>query len=182
MECTNGTLQILQTICVKCACHILFVAHSQGVADGASLLHTTPQLTTLNVLRPPPSPTARSTMQHERVPHSHSSTDRILSTATASPSRRVGVARKFRRKSGGEAWEDDLLFDTRIDFGQRLRRARNVCVLRAGPRSRCTFSFLTFAAPPSHAAELTPFLPQQEDVQTSFPREDLRRERATHRT
>ena len=112
-ECTNGTLQIIHKMCVKCVCH--FVAHSQGVADGASHLHTTPQPTTLNVLCPSPSPTARSTMQHERVTHSHSSTDRILSTATASSSPQVGVARQFRRKSGGEAWEHDLLFDARID-------------------------------------------------------------------
>ena len=96
-------------------CHFLFVAHSQGVADGASLLHTTPQPTTLNVLRPSPSPTARSTMQHERVTHSHSSTDQILSTATASSSQQVGVARQFRHKIGGETWEHDLLFDARID-------------------------------------------------------------------
>ena len=145
-------------MCVKCVCHFLFVAHSQGVADGASHLHTTPQLTTLNVLRPSPSPTACATMQHERVTHFHSSTDRILSTATASSSQQVGVARHFRRKSGGEAWEHDLLFDTRIDFGQRLRRARNVCVHRAGPRSRCTFSFLTFASPsfPRRAADSIP--------------------------
>ena len=54
-------------------------------------------------------------MQHERVTHSHSSTDRILSTATASSSRQVGVAQQFRRKGGGEAWEDDLLLDARID-------------------------------------------------------------------
>ena len=115
VECTNGTLQKLHAICVKCACHFLFVANSQGVADGASLLYTTPQPMTLNVLRPSPSPTARSTMQHERVTHSHSSTDRILSTATTPSSRQVGVARQFRRKSGGEPWEHDLMFDARID-------------------------------------------------------------------
>ena len=155
-ECTNGTLQIIHTMCVKCARHVLFVAHSQGVADGASHLHTTPQPTILNVLCPSPSPTSRSTMQHERITHSHSSTDRILSTATASSSQQVGVARQFWRKSGGETWEHDLLLDARIDFGQRLRRARNVYVPRARPRSRSTFSFLTFAAPPSHAADSIP--------------------------
>jgi hypothetical protein len=80
----------------------LFVSQSHGVEDSASLFYTTPQPTTLNVLRqyalhvlfvpPAPFPAARSTaLRPPRVTHSHSSTSRIHPNATASSCQRVGT-------------------------------------------------------------------------------------------
>ena len=53
-ERTDGIMEILRTIRLKCACHfmdILIRFSFPWVADGASLFYTTPQPTTLNVLR-----------------------------------------------------------------------------------------------------------------------------------
>ena len=156
-------------------CHFLFVAHSQGVADGASLLHTTPQPTALNVLRPSPSPTARSTMQHERVTHCHSSTDRILSTATASSSRQVVLRNSFDAKVG--ARHGSTICCSTPELTRTATPAREKCM-----RPSCRTKVPKYVFIPSHAVQTTPFLHQQPDIQTSFPCEVLRRERATHRT
>ena len=139
VECTNGTLQKLHAICVKCACHFLFVANSQGVADGASLLYTTPQPTTLNVLRPSPSPTARLTMQDERVTHFHSSTDRILSTATASSSRQVVLRNSFDAKVG--ASHGSTICCSTPELTRTATPAREKC-MRPSCRTKVPQSFL----------------------------------------
>ena len=143
-ECTNRTLQILHTMCVKYACHFLFVAHSQGVADGANHLHTTPQPTTLNVLRPSPSPTARSTMQHERVTHFHSSTDRILSTATASSSRQVVLRNSFDAKVG--ARHGSTICCLTPELTRTATPAREKC-MRPSCRTKVSQPFLIRMAP-----------------------------------
>ncbi len=54
-ERTDAIMQILRTICLKCTCPdnccYGFVLSTRPVTDGASLFYTTPQPTTLNVLR-----------------------------------------------------------------------------------------------------------------------------------
>ena len=102
------------------------------VVDGASLFHTTPQPTTLNVLRcmsylypQPLPPTARSTaLQRQFATHSHSLTsrthtldrDRIVVPAGWDSWGKIAVLRDgFDAKAWGEAWERDLSSDSGID-------------------------------------------------------------------
>ena len=126
-----------------CVSH-LFVAHSQGVADGASLLQMTPQPTTLNILCPAPSPTARSTMQDEHVTHFHSSTDRILSTTTASSSQQVVLRNSFDTKVG--ARHGSTICCSMPELTRTATPAREKC-MRPSCRTKVPQSFLIHMTP-----------------------------------
>ncbi|KAH8984242.1 dynein light intermediate chain-domain-containing protein [Lactarius akahatsu] len=119
-ERTDGIMQILRTICLK---------------YGASLFYTTPQPTTLNVLRqyalhvlfvpPAPSPDGAldSTAAPVRNPFPFAlkpntlDRDRIVVPAGWDSWGKIAVLRDgFDAKAWGEAWEHDLSSDAGIDM------------------------------------------------------------------
>jgi hypothetical protein len=124
----------LPKMCVPLQILSSLVSHSHGMADGASLFYTTPQPTTLNVLRqyvlhtlfvpPAPSPDGAldSTAAPVRNPFSFVykpntlDRDRIVVPAGWDSWGKIVVLRDgFDAKAWGEAWERDLSTDTRID-------------------------------------------------------------------
>lgn len=119
-ERTDGIMQILRTICLK---------------YGASLFYTTPQPTTLNVLRQyalhvlfvPPAPSPDGALDgttapmRNPFPFAHKPNtldrDRIVVPAGWDSWGKIAVLRDgFDAKAWGEAWEHDLSSDAGIDL------------------------------------------------------------------
>lgn len=131
-ERTDGVMQVLRTICLKCsslkASRLSIYSFSFASLDGASLFYTTPQPTTLQVLRqhvlhllfmpPPPSPAmaggseaaapVRNPFPFQHKPNTLDR-DRIVVPAGWDSWGKISVLREgFDAKSWGEAWERDL--------------------------------------------------------------------------
>ena len=135
-----------------------FVSHSHGAADGARLFYTTPQPTTLNVLRqyalhvlfvlPSPDGAFDSTAAPVRNPFPFVNKpntldcDRIVVPASWDSWGKIVMLRDgFDAKAWGEAWERDLSSDARIDSDSDdgARKMYASLVRDQGPKV-CTFS------------------------------------------
>ncbi|KAF8261673.1 dynein 1 light intermediate chain [Lactarius quietus] len=129
-ERTDGIMQILRAICLK---------------YGASLFYTTPQPTTLNVLRQyalhvlfvPPAPTPDGAIDgtaapvRNPFPFSHKPNtldrDRIVVPAGWDSWGKIAVLRDgFDAKAWGEAWERDLSSDAGVDMDEEEDGARKL--------------------------------------------------------
>ena len=167
------------------------------VADGASLFYTTPQPTTLNVLRQyalhvlfvPPAPAPDGALDGTAAPMRNPfpfvykpntlDRDRIVVPAGWDSWGKIAVLRDgFDAKAWGEAWEGDLSSDAGIDLDGEAgaRKLYASLVQDQGPKVRAPSSFentkiLINVADPAPT-------PQQSDARTSLSREELRRERA----
>jgi len=128
-ERTDGIMQILRTVCLKCtprSIH-LFSFPLISSTDGAGLFYSTPQPTTLNVLRQyalhalfvPPAPAPDGTLDGAAAParnpfpflHKPNTLDRdrIIVPAGWDSWGKIAVLRDgFDAKAWGEAWEYDL--------------------------------------------------------------------------
>ena len=126
--------------------------------DGASLFYTTPQPTTLNVLRqyalhvlfvpPAPSPDGAFDSTAAPVRNPFPFIRQQAEYSRPRPHRRAsrlgqlgkdrGVARRLRRESVGRSMGARSVVRRRNRLGQRRRRAKNVRGPRGGPRSQST--------------------------------------------
>ena len=198
-ERTDGIMQILRKICLKCVCHFMdfFIRFSfSWVADGASLFYTTSQPTTLNVLRQytlhtlfvPPAPAPDGALDgtvapmRNPFPFVHKPNvldrDRIVVPAGWDSWGKIGVLRDgFDAKAWGEAWERDLSSDAGIDSdgGDGARTLYASLVEDQGPKVRNSSRPRLIFLIQVHATDPAPTL-QQPDARTSLPHEELRRE------
>ena len=131
-ERTDGIMQILRTICLKCECAIVVnfssYLHNLECQDGAALFYTTPLPVNLQVLRqyalhllfmpPAPSPAmaaagetqapVRNLFPFTQKPNTLDR-DRIVVPAGWDSWGKISVLREgFDAKMWGEAWERDL--------------------------------------------------------------------------
>jgi hypothetical protein len=130
-EQTDGIMQVLRTICLKCKSSIFVRAVIPQLerADGAALFYTTPQPSTLNVLRQytlhllftplapslgvaagmePPAPIRNPFVFHHRP--NTLDRDRIVVPAGWDSWGKIGVLREgFEARAWGEAWDTDLV-------------------------------------------------------------------------
>jgi hypothetical protein len=206
-ERTDGIMQILRTICLKCAYHFKFFLHSflilmawqtaqASFTPRRSQRHSTYCVNTCCTpyLYPRLLPlTARSTaLRHQCETHSRSCTSRIHSTATASLYLRDGTvgerswfyATVSTRKRGarhGSAIYRPTPESTRIAT-TALEKCTRPSWRTKVPRYVLT-CFPTFSSSrlSKHAADAAPS-PQQPNPRTSLPLEELRRERTTRRS
>lgn len=168
-ERTDAIMQILRTVCLKCTCPdncwYNFVLSTRPLIDGASLFYTTPQPTTLNVLRqyalhalfvpPAPAPdgaldgsaaSARNPFPFLHKPNTLDR-DRIVVPAGWDSWGKTAVLRDgFDAKAWGEAWELDLFSESDVDEGSGTgaRKQYATLVPDQGPKARIiTYRFST---------------------------------------
>lgn len=172
-----------------------FLSHSHGV-DGASLFYTTPQPTTLHVLRQyalhvlfvPPAPSPDGALDSTAAPvrnpfpfaHKPNTLDRdriVVPAGWDSWGKIVVLRDGFDAKAWGEAWERDLSSDAGIDTDSTdgARKMYASLVQDQGPkvRSFSSSSFLTNTELLINVADPAP-ASQQPDTRTSLPRKELR--------
>ena len=135
------------------------------VTDGASLFYTTPQPTTLNVLRQyalhtlfvPPAPAPDGAFDGAAAParnpfpflHKPNTLDRdriVVPAGWDSWGKIVVLRDGFDAKAWGEAWEHDLPSDSGVDDGGSEAGARKqyaALVQDQGPKVRLFYSLLT---------------------------------------
>jgi hypothetical protein len=187
---------------VRLQVFISFLFHSSIFAtDGAGLFYTTPQPTTLNVLRQyalhtlfvPPAPAPDGAIDgaaapaRNAFPFSHKPNtldrDRIVVPAGWDSWGKIAVLRDgFDAKAWGEAWEYDL--ESGVDSGESEAGARKqyaTLVQDQGPKAR-VFHFLLCCIGELTTIASTTATIQQSNTGTSVPCEELRRERATRRS
>lgn len=164
-ERTDGIMQILRTICLKCASlySSSFIPISfSWCRRRKPLLHDS---TANDTSRPTPirapCPICTSSPFPRRRPRQHCSTSaqpipiRPQAKYTRPrPYRRAGwlgqlgkncgVTRWFRCESMGRGMGTRFIFGCRNRHGQHRRRSKNVRVPRAGPRPQSTLLFLVF--------------------------------------
>ena len=208
-ERTDGIMQILRTICLKCAFALLhelphfLILMVRRIADGASLFYTTPQPTTLNVLRQyalhvlfvPPAPAPDGALDSTAAPIRNPfpfvnkpntlDRDRIVVPAGWDSWGKIAVLRDgFDAKAWGEAWERNLSSYSGIDSDDEAgaRKLYASLVQDQGPKVRVPPDhFINPFLTPEHAADPAS-TPQQSDARTSLSREEPRRERAAGRS
>lgn len=132
-ERTDSIMQVLRTICLKCAWLAVLPTRytDERSTDGAGLFYTTPQPTALQVLRryalhllftpPAPSPSMSANTEaaappRNPFPFQHRTNtldrDRIVVPAGWDSWGKITVLREgFDAKSWGEAWERDVDMD-----------------------------------------------------------------------
>jgi len=144
-ERTDSIMQVLRTICLKCTWFAIWRSrYADGRStDGAGLFYTTPQPTTLQVLRrytlhllftpPASSPsvsanTEAATPPRNPFPFQHKTNtldrDRIVVPAGWDSWGKIAVLREgFDAKSWGEAWERDVDMDAVDTVGTQGAKA-----------------------------------------------------------
>ena len=204
-ERTDGIMQILRAICLKCMCPVInhhLVSSVPLVTDGAGLFYTTTQPTTLNVLRQyalhalfvPPAPASDGLLDGATAPtrnpfpfvHTPNTLDRdrIVIPAGWDSWGKIAVLRDgFDVRAWGEAWEEDLSVDAEADEESEAgaRKLYAALVPDQGPKVRtppyCIIRKLMLIGGLADPAPTA----QQPDARTSFSRKELRRERAARR-
>lgn len=196
-ERTDGIMQVLRTICLKCK-QPLFrtrTATDFMFTDGASLFYTTPQPTTLQVLRqhalhllfvpPPPSPAmgggsdapapVRNPFPFQHKPNTLDR-DRIVVPVGWDSWGKISVLREgFDAKFWGEAWENDLEEVEGQSSGETgAKKLFTVLVPDQGEKVHFKNCFFTIAkrclCVASHSSTH-----QQSNARTNVPYEALRR-------
>lgn len=154
-ERTDGVMQVLRTICLKCKPSIVVrVAIYPTRLDGAALFYTTPQPSTLNVLRQytlhllftPPAPSlgvaagteAPAPIRNPFVFHHRPNTldrDRIVVPAGWDSWGKIGVLREgFEARVWGEAWDTDLVDGSETEDASGAKRMYRALVPDQGAK------------------------------------------------
>ena len=204
-EQTDGIMQVLRTICLKCKSSIFvrIVIPQLERADGAALFYTTPQPSTLNVLRQytlhllfapqAPSPgvvgmEAPAPIRNPFVFHHRPNTldrDRIVVPAGWDSWGKIGVLREgFEARMWGEAWDTDLSERSEAEDAGAATRMYRTLVPDQGAKvsstsavSVCSFHFRPKPPPlPPFNAPMAEqaFLAKHYDENTKKPDRDPR--------
>lgn len=181
-EQTDGVMQVLRTICLKCesSTFVCVVIPQRGWLDGAALFYTTPQPNTLNVLRqytlhllftpPAPSPgvaagtEAPAPIRNPFVFHHRPNTldrDRIVVPAGWDSWGKIGVLREgFEARLWGEAWDTDVADGSETEDASGAKRMYRMLVPDQGAKVSTTSDyqrmFLNAALSPHHCPRSMP--------------------------